>query len=127
MGNTDRLLAFLPAAAVLLLPHWGYNVCPGKKDLLHLCASWLSPHAAHLDCDDTNLPNKHLDMFSEWYVRLRQPADQRYKRRYDTFGKFYREYSLLLCMGITYMSFCQFQTHILFIITHLTAPNFREY
>lgn len=43
------------------------------------------------------------------------------------FGKFYREYSLLLCMGITYMSFCQFQTHILFIITHLTVPNFREY
>lgn len=55
----DSLPAFLPRAAVLLLPYWGYYYCPGKKHLLHLCASWLSPHAVHLNCDGTNLPNKH--------------------------------------------------------------------
>lgn len=70
------LLAFLPAVAVLLLPYWDYNICP-EKYLLHHCASWLSPHSAHLDCDGTNLRIKHFSMFSEQCVRHSQPADHR--------------------------------------------------
>lgn len=90
VGNTGRLLAFPPTAAVLLLPRWGHDVCPGKKYVLHLCASWLGPHTGHSNCDGTDLPNKHFNVLNEQYVRLSacrsqtQKADQIPRRIQNT-------------------------------------------
>lgn len=118
MGNTGRVLAFLPAAAVLLPPPRARDVCPGKKLVLHLCASCPRPHTARSNCDG-HLPNKQGNVLSEPHGLL--TTDTQKQARYQ------EEYRIHLpCMDIAHMNKQQFQTCILFITMYLTAPNCRD-